>query len=66
MTGNKKMTNLMAKSNAQDLAVLADMLATGKLKPIIDHSFPLSQAADAFRYLVQGHARGKVVIQVVA
>lgn len=62
INSNKKMTNLMAKTNPQDLAALVDMLTAGKIKPVIDHCYPLSQSADAFRYLDAGHARGKLVI----
>ncbi len=53
-----------AKANKKDLLVLKDLLETGKVKPVIDRSYPLSETADAIRYLETGHARGKVVIIV--
>jgi NADPH:quinone reductase-like Zn-dependent oxidoreductase len=52
------------KVKQEDLAVLRDLLATGKVKPVIDRTYKLSEAADAMRYFEEGHARGKVVITV--
>src|SRR6266567_6642662 len=46
----------------EDLAVLRDLMATGKVTPVIDRTYKLSETAEAMRYLEQGHARGKVVI----
>jgi NADPH:quinone reductase-like Zn-dependent oxidoreductase len=43
---------------------LADMLQNGRVKPVIDRTYPLSQVADAIRYQETGHARGKVIITV--
>jgi NADPH:quinone reductase-like Zn-dependent oxidoreductase len=59
---SQQVTFFMAKSNSGDLAVLRDLLVAGKVTPVIDRSYPLSEAAEAIRYLEQGHARGKVVI----
>ena len=63
--GDKQLTNVMAHASASDLLVLNDLIAAGKLKPVIDRRYPLSQTADALRYLGEGHARGKIVIDVV-
>ena len=63
-TGTKKMQALMAKTDSKDLAYLLQLVAEGKLKPMIDKTYPLSKGADAFLYMASGHARGKVVIQV--
>jgi NADPH:quinone reductase-like Zn-dependent oxidoreductase len=46
------------------LGLLADLLESGKVVPIIDRRYPLRETAEAVRYLEQGHARGKVVITV--
>ncbi len=54
----------VANVNNQDLATLADMLATGSVTPVIDRSYPLADAADAIRYLETGHAKGKIIITV--
>lgn len=48
------------------MAKLSELVETGRLKPIIDRCYPLEKTADAFRYLEAGHARGKVVIEVLA
>ena len=48
----------------EDLAVLRDLMATGKVTPVIDRTYKLSETAEALRYFEQGHARGKVVITV--
>lgn len=44
--------------------MLANLIESGKVKPVIDRRYPLSQTAEAIRYLETGHARGKVVIDV--
>ena len=60
----QKMGMMMAELNKKDLNVLGDLMQSGKVKPVIDRTYPLSQIADAIRYLEQGHARGKVVITI--
>src|SRR5882724_1532700 len=61
---SQQMGMMMADTNQKDLTVLADMMQAGTVKPVIDRTYPLSQIADAIRYLEQGHARGKVIITV--
>jgi NADPH:quinone reductase-like Zn-dependent oxidoreductase len=61
---SQKMAMMMADMNPRDLTLLADMMQTGKLKPVIDRTYKLSEVPDAIRYLEEGHARGKVVITV--
>ena len=60
----RKVTFFVAKFNKADLTVLADLLATGKVTPVIDRTYQLSETADAMRYLGEGHAQGKIVITV--
>lgn len=63
MIGNKKIVGLgTAKPNKKDLNFLKELLAIGKIKPVIDRSYSLSEVPEAIRYLEEGHARGKVVI----
>jgi NADPH:quinone reductase-like Zn-dependent oxidoreductase len=64
MTGSKKMGNLMAKLNQKDLGCMKDLLEAGKVVPVIEKRYPLSEVADAIQYLEEGHAKGKVVITV--
>ncbi len=64
MTGNKKMGNIMAKPDKENLAFMKELLEAGKVKPVIDRCYPLSEVAEAIRYLEAGHAQGKVVITV--
>ena len=61
---SQKMGMFMAQLTKDDLSILADLMQSGKVTPVIDRTYPLSQIADAIRYLEQGHARGKVVITV--
>ena len=61
---NQKMGMMMADANQKDLTILADMMQTGKLKPVIDRTYKLDQVPDAIRYVEAGHARGKVIITV--
>jgi NADPH:quinone reductase-like Zn-dependent oxidoreductase len=63
-TGGKKMGGVSAKRSQKDLAFLKELVEAGKVVPVIDRRFPLSEAPDALRYLGKGHARGKVVIFV--
>ncbi len=62
MTSGKKMGNLMAKANQKDLLLLKELLETGKIKPVIDRRYTLNQVPEAMRYLEEGHAKGKIVI----
>ena len=62
-TSQKKIP-VLAKASQKDLNVLAELMRTGKLTPVIDKCYDLSEAADALRYLEAGHARGKVVIKM--
>jgi NADPH:quinone reductase-like Zn-dependent oxidoreductase len=62
--GSKKMRYLVAKSNQKDLEFVVKLVEDGKIKPVIDRRYSLENTALAMRYLGEGHARGKVVINV--
>ena len=53
-----------AKANKKDLLFIRELLESGKVVPVIDRAYPLSEVPEAIRYLEGGHARGKVVITV--
>jgi len=59
---SQEMGMMMAETNPEDLALLADLIVKGTLTPVIDRRFPLGETAAALAYLEQGHARGKVII----
>jgi NADPH:quinone reductase-like Zn-dependent oxidoreductase len=61
---NQKMGMMLAELNQKDLTFLADLMQSGKVTPVIDRTYKLSDLPDAIRYLEQGHARGKVVVSV--
>ncbi len=54
----------VASTNGKELAALNELILAGKVTPVIDRAYPLSETPEAFRYLDEGHARGKVVIAV--
>ncbi|MES0340656.1 MAG: NAD(P)-dependent alcohol dehydrogenase, partial [Anaerolineales bacterium] len=62
MTGSKKMGALMAKANKKDLVFMKELLEAGKVVPVIDRRYTLSEVAEALRYLEEGHHQGKIVI----
>jgi NADPH:quinone reductase-like Zn-dependent oxidoreductase len=64
MMGSKKMGSVMGKPNQKDYAFLIELFEAGKVVPVIDRCYPLSEVPEALRYLEEGHARGKVVITV--
>jgi len=50
--------------NSEDLTYIKELIEAGKMKPVIDRTYPMSETREAFRYLVEEHARGKVVILI--
>ena len=61
---SQKMSMMLAEIRQEDLTIMDDLMQSGKVKPVIDRTYPLSQIAEAMRYLEQGHARGKVVLTI--
>jgi len=64
LRSSRKVVFFIAKFNKEDMQVLQELLETGKVTPVIDKRYALSEIADALRYLGEGHARGKIVITV--
>jgi len=60
----QKLGTFVSSENHEDMIVLKDLIESGKLTPVIDRTYPLSETPEAIRYLEQGHARGKVLITV--
>src|SRR5207342_2340024 len=60
----QEMGMMMADVNSNDLAILGDLIQSGKITPVIDRRYKLSEVPAAIAYLEEGHARGKVIITV--
>jgi len=60
----QKLTTFISKENHEDMLVLKELIESGKITPVIDRTYPLTEAPQAIRYVEEGHARGKVVITV--
>jgi NADPH:quinone reductase-like Zn-dependent oxidoreductase len=60
----QRLAMFVCSENARDLTVLAELIESGKVRPVVDRTFPLSETPAAIRYLTAGHARGKVVINI--
>jgi NADPH:quinone reductase-like Zn-dependent oxidoreductase len=63
-TGSKKMGNSAKIPNQKDLVFMKELLEAGKVVPVIDRRYTLSEVPEALGYIGEGHARGKVVITV--
>jgi NADPH:quinone reductase-like Zn-dependent oxidoreductase len=62
--GGKKVVQLSQSSNQEDLALVKELVEDGKVRPVIDRSYPLNELPEALRYYGEGHPQGKVVITV--
>jgi NADPH:quinone reductase-like Zn-dependent oxidoreductase len=58
----RKVVFFIARFNKPDLMLLRDLLESGKVTPVIDRRYQLAQISDAFRYMGEGHARGKILV----
>ena len=62
--GGKKVVGGWTVIPNNDLGLIKELIEAGKVKPVVDRCFKLSDAAEAYRYFAQGHARGKVIVTV--
>jgi NADPH:quinone reductase-like Zn-dependent oxidoreductase len=60
----QRLVVFVERESAEDLGILRELLEAGRITPVIDRTYPLAEAPEAFRYLEAGHTRGKVVITV--
>jgi NADPH:quinone reductase-like Zn-dependent oxidoreductase len=59
---SQKMSMMLAEIRQEDLTIMRDLMEAGKVTPIVDKTYPLSQVREAMKYLEAGHARGKVIL----
>lgn len=64
MTERKKVGSFLQRPNQKDLIYMKELVEAGKVKPVLDRCYPLSEVPEAFKYFEEGHAQGKVVIKV--
>lgn len=62
--GGKQLRNTSAQQSQKDLVVVKELLEAGKVVPVIDRRYTLSEVPEAFRYFGEGHAKGKIIITV--
>lgn len=64
--GKQKLVTFLAKPNKEDLSTMHKLMKEGKVRPVIDKRYRLTEVGEAIRYLEQKHARGKVVITLAS
>jgi NADPH:quinone reductase-like Zn-dependent oxidoreductase len=64
LRASQKMTFFISKERTEDLTALGELLEAGTVTPVVERTYALAETADAFRYLGEGHARGKLVVTV--
>ena len=60
----KRMVGMLMNVDQADLVILTELIEGGKIRPVIDRTYPLEEIADAHRYVEKGHAKGKVIIEI--
>lgn len=64
LVGKRRFTTFMQKPNQEDLMLMKALIEEGKVKPIIDRTYSLSEVPKAFQYFEEGHSQGKVIIVI--
>lgn len=65
MAGSKNLGSMgIAKMNKKDLGIIGELIEAGKVVPVVDRRYQLSEVAEAIRYLEEGHTQGKTIIAV--
>ena len=64
LRASQKAVFFISKASNEDLMALRELLEEGTIRPVVERSYPLGEAADALRYLGEGHARGKLVVTI--
>jgi NADPH:quinone reductase-like Zn-dependent oxidoreductase len=59
---SQKLVTFLARPNKADLTIMHELMRAGKITPVIDRCYSLSEVPEAIRYLKEGHARGKVIV----
>lgn len=62
--GGKKVAGGWTVIPNKDLGLIKELIEAGKVKPVVDRCYKLNDAAEAYRYFAQGHAKGKVIVTV--
>ncbi|MET0773586.1 MAG: zinc-binding dehydrogenase, partial [Candidatus Limnocylindrales bacterium] len=63
---SQRLVTFVTRENREDLLAIRELIEAGQVTPVIDRTYTLAEAADAVRYVGEGHARGKVLITVGA
>ena len=61
---SQRLRSLTSKERTADLLVLKELIEAGKVTPVVDRTYPLSETAEAVRFLRSGQARGKLVVTI--
>lgn len=61
---SQRLVPFVSRNDAPGLVLLKELAEAGRIRPVIDRQYPLAEAAEAIRYVGEGHARGKVIVEI--